>query len=372
MAIVGERFEARRVLRPGADPRGRDAPRRSATLVKPHLVGRRRRAQARQGPPRHGPGRHPRHRQGHRPLHARRERLRGPRPRRRRPGRDVRRRRSGPTSPTVVALSGFLTLSYDAMRDTVAALDAAGLRDRREDHDRRRRPSTSRSASSPAPTPSGSTPWPPSTWPRAGRRQAEMTRTYRPGSIPTWPRRPRQLLVERATRIRTAYAMGSRTASRSRMPARLLRGRARRRQPRRPVPRPRAPDAACVEAAALRFGPDESLGPVARPAAQRRARRPDDASGRAGRSRDDSSLPVRRARVHEGRGLRRRSSRTRPTGRSGPTCRARSASSRASRTCRRSGMSLVRLLQHPSTCPPSRPAGPGGVRGDAQGRRRRR
>ncbi len=32
--------------------------------------------------------------------------------------------------PDVVALSGFLTLSYDAMRDTVAALDAAGLRDR--------------------------------------------------------------------------------------------------------------------------------------------------------------------------------------------------------------------------------------------------
>jgi 5-methyltetrahydrofolate--homocysteine methyltransferase len=31
--------------------------------------------------------------------------------------------------PDVVALSGFLTLSYDAMRDTVAALNAAGLRD---------------------------------------------------------------------------------------------------------------------------------------------------------------------------------------------------------------------------------------------------
>jgi trimethylamine corrinoid protein len=31
--------------------------------------------------------------------------------------------------PDVVALSGFLTLSYDAMRDTVAALQAAGLRD---------------------------------------------------------------------------------------------------------------------------------------------------------------------------------------------------------------------------------------------------
>ena len=30
----------------------------------------------------------------------------------------------------MVALSGFLTLSYDAMRDTVAALDAAGLRDK--------------------------------------------------------------------------------------------------------------------------------------------------------------------------------------------------------------------------------------------------
>jgi methanogenic corrinoid protein MtbC1 len=30
--------------------------------------------------------------------------------------------------PDVVALSGFLTLSYDAMRDTVAALEAAGLR----------------------------------------------------------------------------------------------------------------------------------------------------------------------------------------------------------------------------------------------------
>jgi methanogenic corrinoid protein MtbC1 len=30
--------------------------------------------------------------------------------------------------PDVLALSGFLTLSYDAMRDTVAALDAAGVR----------------------------------------------------------------------------------------------------------------------------------------------------------------------------------------------------------------------------------------------------
>jgi methanogenic corrinoid protein MtbC1 len=30
--------------------------------------------------------------------------------------------------PDVVALSGFLTLSYDAMRDTVAAIEAAGLR----------------------------------------------------------------------------------------------------------------------------------------------------------------------------------------------------------------------------------------------------
>jgi 5-methyltetrahydrofolate--homocysteine methyltransferase len=32
--------------------------------------------------------------------------------------------------PDVVALSGFLTLSYDAMRDTVAALNSAGLRDK--------------------------------------------------------------------------------------------------------------------------------------------------------------------------------------------------------------------------------------------------
>jgi trimethylamine corrinoid protein len=31
--------------------------------------------------------------------------------------------------PDVVALSGFLTLSYDAMRDTVAAFEAAGVRD---------------------------------------------------------------------------------------------------------------------------------------------------------------------------------------------------------------------------------------------------
>ena len=31
--------------------------------------------------------------------------------------------------PSVVALSGFLTLSYDSMKDTVAALKAAGLRD---------------------------------------------------------------------------------------------------------------------------------------------------------------------------------------------------------------------------------------------------
>ena len=32
--------------------------------------------------------------------------------------------------PDVVALSGFLTLSYDAMRDTIRALQEAGLRDR--------------------------------------------------------------------------------------------------------------------------------------------------------------------------------------------------------------------------------------------------
>ncbi|MBW7850344.1 MAG: cobalamin B12-binding domain-containing protein [Rhodospirillales bacterium] len=31
--------------------------------------------------------------------------------------------------PDVVALSGFLTLAYDAMKDTIAACDAAGLRD---------------------------------------------------------------------------------------------------------------------------------------------------------------------------------------------------------------------------------------------------
>jgi methanogenic corrinoid protein MtbC1 len=31
--------------------------------------------------------------------------------------------------PQVVALSGFLTLAFDAMKDTVAAIDAAGLRD---------------------------------------------------------------------------------------------------------------------------------------------------------------------------------------------------------------------------------------------------
>jgi methanogenic corrinoid protein MtbC1 len=31
--------------------------------------------------------------------------------------------------PQVLALSGFLTLSFDAMRDTVAALEAAGVRD---------------------------------------------------------------------------------------------------------------------------------------------------------------------------------------------------------------------------------------------------
>jgi len=32
--------------------------------------------------------------------------------------------------PEVVALSGFLTLAFDSMRDTVAAIEAAGLRDR--------------------------------------------------------------------------------------------------------------------------------------------------------------------------------------------------------------------------------------------------
>ena len=31
--------------------------------------------------------------------------------------------------PDVVALSGFLTLSFDAMKETVEALQAAGLRD---------------------------------------------------------------------------------------------------------------------------------------------------------------------------------------------------------------------------------------------------
>ena len=31
--------------------------------------------------------------------------------------------------PTVVALSGFLTLSYESMKDTVAAIEAAGLRE---------------------------------------------------------------------------------------------------------------------------------------------------------------------------------------------------------------------------------------------------
>jgi 5-methyltetrahydrofolate--homocysteine methyltransferase len=32
--------------------------------------------------------------------------------------------------PQVVALSGFLTLSFDAMKDTVAAIESAGLRDK--------------------------------------------------------------------------------------------------------------------------------------------------------------------------------------------------------------------------------------------------
>ena len=32
--------------------------------------------------------------------------------------------------PQVVALSGFLTLSFDAMKNTVAAIDSAGLRDK--------------------------------------------------------------------------------------------------------------------------------------------------------------------------------------------------------------------------------------------------
>lgn len=34
------------------------------------------------------------------------------------------------TTPDIVALSGFLTLAYDAMKATVDAIDAAGLRDR--------------------------------------------------------------------------------------------------------------------------------------------------------------------------------------------------------------------------------------------------
>ncbi|NIM93079.1 MAG: methionine synthase [Anaerolineales bacterium] len=35
----------------------------------------------------------------------------------------------GKFKPQVVALSGFLTLAFDAMKDTVAAIDSAGLRD---------------------------------------------------------------------------------------------------------------------------------------------------------------------------------------------------------------------------------------------------
>jgi 5-methyltetrahydrofolate--homocysteine methyltransferase len=35
----------------------------------------------------------------------------------------------GKFKPNVVALSGFLTLAFDAMKDTVAAIEAAGLRD---------------------------------------------------------------------------------------------------------------------------------------------------------------------------------------------------------------------------------------------------
>jgi len=35
----------------------------------------------------------------------------------------------GDFQPQVVALSGFLTLAFDAMKDTVAAIEAAGLRD---------------------------------------------------------------------------------------------------------------------------------------------------------------------------------------------------------------------------------------------------
>ena len=40
--------------------------------------------------------------------------------------------------PDIVALSGFLTLAYGSMKDTIAALKDAGLRDIRQDHDRRR------------------------------------------------------------------------------------------------------------------------------------------------------------------------------------------------------------------------------------------
>ena len=56
-------------------------------------------------------------------------RLRGPRPRHRRAGREPSSPPSRSTQPEVVGLSGLLTLAFDAMKDTIEGIAAAGLRD---------------------------------------------------------------------------------------------------------------------------------------------------------------------------------------------------------------------------------------------------
>ena len=132
---------------------------------------------------RHGPRRHPRHRQGHRGAHARID------------GYTVHD--LGTDVPVeefvaaikerdadIVALSGLLTLAFDAMRSTVDGIAAAGLRDTGQDHDRRRRRWTRTCARTPGPTagaatwvtPSSSPPSGPTEAPDAARSRGEARR----------------------------------------------------------------------------------------------------------------------------------------------------------------------------------------------------
>ena len=72
----------------------------------------------------------------------------------------------------IVALSGLLTLAFDAMKSTVDGIAAAGLRDTGQDHDRRRRRSTRTCARTRGPT-AGATTWvTPSSSPTSGPTEA--------------------------------------------------------------------------------------------------------------------------------------------------------------------------------------------------------